>query len=167
LIEECKQLFYNKGLENKTRLELLDYVWKVQIKRQLGYSFSRNHTTPYSVIGLQEMNLAYHYNMLFWNCSVLTINAGAGENELDINENKKKTKVTNYGKIATAIGQMQNRGVKVASPHINKAKFGFTPDEKANEIIFGLKGISGVGDDAAYEIINHRPYNSLIDFHEK
>ncbi|HCL4455136.1 TPA: DNA polymerase III subunit alpha [Clostridium botulinum] len=167
LIEECKQLFYNKGLETKARLELLNYVWKVQIKRQLGYSFSRNHTTPYSVIGLQEMNLAYHYNMLFWNCSVLTINAGAGENELDNNENKKKTKITNYGKIATAIGQMQNRGVKVASPHINKAKFGFTPDENANEIIFGLKGISGVGDDAAYEIINHRPYNSLIDFHEK
>ena len=36
LIEECHEMFYNKGLELGTREELLNYVWNVQIHRQEG-----------------------------------------------------------------------------------------------------------------------------------
>lgn len=35
-IEVVKQLFYDKGAENGTRKELLDYIWNVQISSQLG-----------------------------------------------------------------------------------------------------------------------------------
>lgn len=35
-IEIVKQLFYDKGLANGTRKELLDYVWNYQISLQLG-----------------------------------------------------------------------------------------------------------------------------------
>ena len=36
VIAEVKDLFYEKGLENKTRKQLLDYIWIVQITPQLG-----------------------------------------------------------------------------------------------------------------------------------
>lgn len=160
LIEEAKNLFYSKCKSNGTRKVLAEYVWEVQIKRQLGYSFSKNHTNPYSGICVQEMNLAYHYNKIFWNTACLTVNAGADEN----NDNNK---TTNYGKIAKAIGEIQNKGQKIELPDINKAKFGFEPDVDTEEIIFGLKGICGIGDDIATAIINNQPYSSLDDFLEK
>lgn len=160
LVEEARTLFYKKGKEIGTREILLAYVWEVQITRQLGYSFSKNHTNPYSAICLQEMNLVYHYNKIFWNTACLTVNAGADEN----NENNK---TTNYGKIAKAISEIQSKGQKIELPHINKAKFGFEPDMETDEIIFGLKGICGIGDDIATTIINNQPYLSLDDFINK
>ena len=43
-----------------------------------------SHTLAYSLVGLQELNLAYLYPVLFWNCACLIVDrgsAGAGENE--------------------------------------------------------------------------------------
>lgn len=157
LLAEIKDLFYKKGMELGTRKVMLDYVWEVQFKRQFGYSFSKNHTCPYSIICLQEMNLAYHYMPLFWSTACLSVSAGA-------NETTDNNKTTNYGKVAKAIGDIQKYGQKVSFPHINKAKFGFSPDLERNEIIFSLKGICGIGDDIAKAIIENRPYTSLQDF---
>lgn len=123
-------------------------------------SFSKNHTTPYSIICVQEMNLAYHYPKIYWNTACLTINAGADEN----NDNNK---TTNYGKIAKAIGELRSEGQKIALPDINKARFGFFPDEENNEIVFSLKGISGIGDELANVIVERRPYSSFEDFLQK
>lgn len=157
IIDEVKAMFYKKGEEIGISKNLLDYVWNVQIKRQLGYSFSINHTTPYSCIGLQEMNLAYHYSKLYWETACLSINAGADEESED-------NKSTNYGKIAQSIGNMQKRGVKIALPDINTADFGFKADLSNNQIVFGMKGINGLGDDGVKVIISNRPYISLQDF---
>ena len=44
---------------------------------------------------------------------------------------------------------------------------GFIPDVEDNSIMFGLKGISRIGDDIINEIISNRPYNSLQDFLNK
>ena len=60
-IEEMRQLFMKKGFDNGAGINLLKYIWEIQIKRQLGYSFSAIHTTGYSILAVQEMNLAYHY----------------------------------------------------------------------------------------------------------
>lgn len=106
------------------------------------------------------MNIAYHYSQLFWNTACLTVSAGA-------NETTDRNKTTNYGKIAKAIGDIQQRGQVVTFPHINKAKFSFSPDIEKNEIVFSLKGICGIGDDLAKAIIDNRPYTSLNNFIEK
>ena len=179
-LEEVKAMFFTKGKECGTRTKVLEYVWNVQIKRQLGYSFSLNHTAPYSNIAIQEMNLAYHYNPLFWNCACLSVDSGAIESdeeltegyvpiedEDEIEETTTKDKTTNYGKVASAIGNMQKRKVNITLPDINKAFFGFTPYEDSNEIVFGLKGIVGIGDDDAKEVVLNRPYESLMDFHKR
>jgi len=119
-------------------------------------SFSRNHTIPYSTIALQEMNLYYHYPHVYWQCACLTVNAAADEND-------KASGTTNYGKIATAISNMQRQGVIVDLPDINEARYGFRPDVERGRIIFGLRGINGIGDDTADALIANRPYASIED----
>lgn len=160
LVEEIKKKFFEMGKQRGNREVLLNYCWTKMISPQLGYSFSRNHVLPYALMALIEMNMAYHFPIIYWNCACLTINASANE---DVEDNKS----TNYGKIAKAIGDMQHHGVKIALPDINTAKFGFSPDQKNNQIVFGLKGINAVGDDVVQQVIANRPYDSLNDFVQK
>lgn len=159
-MEEVRELFFKQGRKLGTRDELLHYIWDVQIKRQLGYSFSILHTLAYSIVALQELNLNYKYNPLYWQTACLSVNAGGQES----NEEDSKNKSTDYGKIAYAIGNIRQRGIDVALPDINKAGFGFTPDINNNEIVFGLKAMNGVGDDLVQLIIQNRPYQSFNDF---
>jgi DNA polymerase-3 subunit alpha len=161
IIADAKDLFYSKGLEAGTRKQLLDYIWIIQITPQLGYSFSRNHTTPYTAIALQELNLYYNYPSIYWNTACLTVNAGsADEDALD-------KKSTDYAKVAVAIGDIASRGVIVSLADINRSRFGFKPDAENDEIIFGLKGINNVGDDLVRTIIENRPYANMFDFMSK
>ncbi|WP_253721062.1 PHP domain-containing protein, partial [Brevibacillus brevis] len=165
-MEEAHQEFFKRGKELGNRETILKYVWDVQIKRQLGYSFSILHTLAYSVIALQELNLNYHFNPLYWNTAVLTVNSGGLdiESDPDDEEEDKKTRSTDYGKVASAISSVMKNGIMVALPDINNADFGFKPDIEKNEIIFGLKGINGIGDDVVQTIIANRPYKSFDDF---
>lgn len=85
-IDSMHDMFIQKGREVGTSDNLLNYVWNVQVKRQLGYSFSVLHSFGYSLIAVQEMNLAYHYPTIFWNCANLIVDsAGIDENEEFIN----------------------------------------------------------------------------------
>ena len=60
---------------------------------------------------------------------------------------------------------MKSEGIKIALPDINKAKYSFIPDVSNNQIIFGFKGMQGVGDAVAKAIVAHRPYDSMKDFY--
>jgi DNA polymerase-3 subunit alpha len=142
------------------RKEFLNYIWDTQIVPQIGYSFSRLHSEGYSLIALQEMNLAHKFPQIYWNTACLSIDASAD----DDNDSNKST---NYGKIASAIGKMQSRGTKVALPNINKADFGFKPDVETDSIIFGLKAIQGMNDEVVRTIIDDRSYISFQDFIER
>ena len=160
LQHNMKEMLFNKGYEVGTSENLLNYVWNEVIGKQLGYAFSINHTTPYACISLQEMNMAYHYPIVYWNTACLSINGGA-DDSLDDN------KSTNYGKLSIAIANMQRDGVVIGLPTINEAKFEFLPDAKNNSIIFALKGMNGIGDDVAHLILEHAPYKSIEDFCER
>lgn len=155
------ELFYEKGEKAGCRKEFLAYIWLTCIKPQLGYSFSRNHTTPYTTIALQELNLYKNFHSIYWNTACLTVNAGSADEDAD------DKKSTDYAKIATAIGDMMSRGVTVSLADINQSGFGFKPDAEHNRVVFGLKGINNVGDDLVHEIISNRPYSSIEDFTNK
>ncbi len=161
VLESAKSLFFEKGKQAKNRVQFLNYVWENCIMPQSGYSFSRNHTLPYSAIGLQEMNVYNRYGEIYWNAACLSVNASAND------EDAEKSGSTNYGKIATAISRMTQRGIKIDLPDINEADFGFKPNSETGTIVFGLKGINGVGDDVVREIVEKRPYESLDDFLRK
>jgi DNA polymerase-3 subunit alpha len=158
---KAKDLLIEKGLALGTRRVLLEYVWH-QISRMLSYAFSSPHTLAYTLIAMEQLNLNLNYNPLYWNTAVLTVNSGSQE----VEEGEKQNS-TDYGKTALAISKMKNYGVNVDLPLINLANFSFTPDIENNRIIFGMKGIVGVGDDVVYKIVDNRPYHSFEDFHER
>ena len=71
---------YYKNIKDKNLSEnLCNYVWKVLVAYSRGYGFNKSHTLAYSLIALQEMNLAYKYPIIFWNCACLINDAGGDE----------------------------------------------------------------------------------------
>ena len=162
LMDAVKEVYKEKGTELGASINLLKYIWKECILPQAGYSFSKNHTLPYTMIAVAQLNLAYYYPIVYWNTACLSVNAGSLE---DTEAKKKKT--TDYGSIATAIGQIKGHGVTLVYPDINRAKFDFKPDPDNNSILFGLKSMNGIGEDLVREVIENRPYESMWDFYAK
>ncbi|MGG1915989.1 PHP domain-containing protein [Priestia megaterium] len=155
LIEQQRLTFYEHGQEIGTRLEMLDYVWHKLLKPQFGYAFSLPHIAGYTLILMIEMNICFRYGAVYWKTACLSVNAGLiGETE----------KGTNYGAIAKAVGDMKG---DILNPDINLSNSGFTPLEKENKILFGLKPISGLGTNDIEKIIENRPYESFDDFMDK
>ena len=66
-----------KGLSKN----LCNYVWNVLVATSRGYGFNASHTLAYSLIALQEMNLAYNYPIMFWNCACLISDSGGAESD--------------------------------------------------------------------------------------
>jgi DNA polymerase-3 subunit alpha len=140
-------------------ITVANYFWENAIAPQLGYAFSLNHSLPYSFVGLQSIYFAMNFNPIYWNTACLIVNSGATDEEAGGS--------TDYGKIAKAIGDITNAGIKVSLANINKSSYGFVPDVENNQILFGLKGMLNVGDDVVAAIIANRPYSSPRDFLNK
>ncbi len=149
------------------------YVWATTMGPQMGYSFALPHALAYSFVGIQTLVLANEYPKIYWNTACLITNSGGNEESDEIDEEeeaetgKKKIKNANYGKVASAIGQMSKAGIKVSPPDINLSSYTFKPLAKENRIIYGLKGITRVGADVIDEIMSNRPYKSIDDFLSK
>ena len=73
--------FFKVTEEKEIDQKFARYVWNVLIAMSRGYGFNQSHTLAYSLIALQEMNLAYHYPIIFWNCACLINDAGGDEKE--------------------------------------------------------------------------------------
>lgn len=179
VFEECEKEFFENAKEKNIPENFANYIWNVLFKMQRGYSFCAAHTLSYSLIGLQEMNLAYNFPILFWNTANLIVDSQASDymeedwededveiDDSDDEEEEEKivNKAVDYKKISTAIGKMQARGVVIELPNINKSRYTFIPDIETNSIMYGIKGITRVGDALVNDIIQGRPYVSLVDF---
>ena len=82
LTKEFFEVTKEKGVDEA----FAKYVWNVLIAMSRGYGFNQSHTLAYSLIALQEMNLAYHYPIIFWNCACLITDAGGDEKETEDEE---------------------------------------------------------------------------------
>lgn len=178
VIAQMKERFF--GPQSKGRKQLLTWVWENCILPQCGYAFSVPHDLAYSIEAIQQANIYTHYHPLYWNCASLSVDAGVGEadfeefgdeeNPLDVLESYENPEtvgignITNYGKIAKALGKIQSQGIVVTLPDINKSRIDFYPDIEHNTIIYGLYAISGMNTDTISAIISNRPYTSLQDF---
>ena len=78
--------FFEVTKEKGINQNFARYVWRVLIAMSRGYGFNQSHTLAYSLIALQEMNLAYKYPIIFWNCACLITDAGGDEKELEEEE---------------------------------------------------------------------------------
>lgn len=148
-----------------------EYVWETVMEPQMSYAFAKPHALAYSFVGIQTLYLATNFPEVFWNCACLIVNAGGAElmdaDDVDDEEEeteKKKNKSVNYGKISTAIGETQKKGISVLPPDINRSSLIFAPDLEQNSIVYGLKGITRIGTQLVYDIISKRPYTSIEDF---
>ena len=151
-IEELHELVLSKA----TSRQLGEYVWETAIKPQMGYSFSLIHSLAYSFVGLQTIYLATYFDPVYWNTACLRVDAGLDEDAS-----------SNYGKIAKAVGNIIHRGIPMSLIDINKSGYMFEPDVETGSIVYGLKGLNGVGGEIIQEIIENRPYEGLVDFQEK
>ena len=76
-----------KGIKEKGCNErFCHYVWDVQIALSRGYGFNASHTLAYSIIALQEMNLAYKYPIVYWNAANLIVDSGGIQSDEDEEE---------------------------------------------------------------------------------
>ena len=161
---------HQKVLEKATSNRLGKYVWENGIGPQMGYSFSIIHSLAYSFIGFQTAYIATRWNPIYWDTACLVVNSGSLEEE-DDNEYdedgqpvKKKEQATDYGKIAKALGEIIDDGIKVSLIDINKSDYGFKPDVENNQILFGMKALNGVGAPIIDKIKEGRPYKTFKDF---
>ena len=167
--DKLTEEFYETTAKKHINPAFAKYVWDVLIAMSRGYGFNASHTLAYSLIGLQEMNLAYRFPIIFWNCACLindsgnTIIAEDSEDEDNFEENIK-TQGTDYTKLARGISKMKDEGVNISLVDINKSQYTFVPDVENNTIWCGLKSLLNVNDELVYEIIKKRPYTSPQDF---
>ena len=177
--EKLTQEFYEQVKEKKCEMNLCRYVWDVLIAMNRGYGFNAAHTLAYSIVALQEMNLAFNYPIIFWDTANLIVDSGSMNLEQEIydeeddeedneEEGEEKEKLKNssadYGKIASAIGKMKARGLSFSLPDINKSDITFSPDLENQRILYGLRGITRIGNQLIKEIFAGRPYTSIEDF---
>lgn len=130
------------------------------------------HTLAYSLVALQEMNLAYKYPIIFWDTANLIVDSGSMNlqeefENFDDTDEKIKNSSCDYGKMASAIGKMRARGLSFSLPDINKSDITFSPDIENNTVIYGLRGTTRVGNQLIKDIIENRPYTSIEDFLNK
>lgn len=169
-VPELKEKFISQC----TNEILGNYVWETVMMPQMSYAFAKPHGLAYSFVGIQTLYLATNFPEVFWNCACLIVNAGGAElmdaDDVDDDEEEtenKKNKSVNYGKISTAIGETQKKGISVLPPDINRSALIFTPDLERNSIVYGLKGVTRIGTQLVYDIISKRPYTSIEDFLRK
>lgn len=157
--KKCEKEYFERVQEQGLSKNLCNYVWNVCVATSRGYGFNLSHTLGYSLVALQEMNLAYKYPIIFWNCANLIVDSGTIEGIDD--------KTSDYNKIARAVNKNKLAGIKVSLIDINKSELSFTPDAETNTIHYGLGGLQGVGNEVAQMIIDNRPYDSVEDFMDK
>ena len=151
-IPELKQ----KVLAQATSPKLGAYVWKYGAGPQMGYSFSVIHALAYSFIGVQTLYIATHWDPIYWNTACLIVNSGATDPD--------NSGSTDYSKMAKAMGEILNAGIAIGLPNVNTSGFGFKPDAKNGQILYGLKAMLNVGDDVIDRTLALRPFSSPRDY---
>lgn len=196
LYEELTNEYYATVEEKHLDKKLCDYFWKVLVNTQRGYSFNLSHCLAYSLIALQEMNIATKYPPVIWYTANLIVDsAGLDDTEEDDDDEKEEVvsiyeeedseyydyedlpghsekvkrakKTMDYGKTAASIGKFKKWGVTILPPDINDSEFTFKPEPEYNIIRYGLRGITNISADLIKNIINGRPYISFEDFNSR
>lgn len=87
--EELQKEYFETVEKKGLSKNLCNYVWNVLVATSRGYGFNASHTLAYSLIALQEMNLAYKYPIIFWNCACLISDSGGAESDNEEQNNEE------------------------------------------------------------------------------
>jgi DNA polymerase III subunit alpha len=145
VLDQEREHFVNGALRKGYDLQTASIIYDL-IVRFANYGFNRSHAVAYSMIAYQLAYLKAHYPLYFM-ASLLSSAIG------------------NDAKIAQYAREMQQMGIKLLPPSINKSAFSFQPEGEA--VRYSLAGIKGVGIASLKEIFQARrnkPFKDLFDF---
>jgi len=112
-----------------------------------GYGFNKSHAAAYSVLAYRTGWLKAHYPAEFMAANLTN-------------------EITSTDGLPVYIEAARAMGVAVDAPDVNRSDVIF--DVVDGRIVFGLKGIKGMGEGAARSIVNEReengPFKSFMDF---
>lgn len=76
-LAKIREEYYANAEKKGCDKKLVTYVLEKLISCQFGYSFNLSHCLSYSLIGLQEMNLARFYPVIYWNTANLIVDSAS------------------------------------------------------------------------------------------
>ncbi|MFB6318897.1 DNA polymerase III subunit alpha [Saccharicrinis sp. FJH54] len=142
-IEGCKQV-------DKKPDTLIEKIWK-DWEAFASYAFNKSHSVCYARIAYQTGYLKAHYPAEFM----------AGVLSRNLND---------ITKITTFMEECRRMGLVVKGPDVNESIHKFAVNDKG-EVLFGMVGIKGVGQNAVSDIVNEREangqYKDIFDFAER
>lgn len=133
--EEFDKLCADKGIDP-------DAAW-AQTAGFVEYGFNRAHATGYGVRSYRCAYLKAYYPLEFMTALLQT---WAGD--------KKE---------AVYIREARRISIRVGPPDVNMSGSSWSMDKRRGNIRKGLVSIAGIGEAAAVEIVNNRPYASITD----
>ncbi len=112
-----------------------------------GYGFNKSHAAAYSVLAYRTGWLKANYPAEFMAANL--------RNEINTTDG-----------LPAYIAESRKMGIKVLAPDVNKSDVYF--DVVNGEIVFGLKGVKGIGEGVATAIVEERtengPFKDFMDF---
>ena len=146
VLMEKKKEFEEGALKNGHSIEHADEIFDIMVPFA-GYGFNKSHAAAYSVLAYRTAWLKCHYPAEFMAANLTN-------------------EINSADKLPAYIEEARKMGIPVDAPDINRSDVIF--DVIDGHIIFGLKGIKGMGEAAAAIIVNEREkngaYKSFMDF---
>ncbi len=158
LMRQEKTRFLSRAVKNGYSRQVAESVFGL-IERFASYGFNKAHSVSYAMIAYQTAWLKANYPVEFM-AALLSAEAQAGQGHEE--------------KLARALQDCRQMGIKVLPPDINRSEVGFSlEDDKESSyglaIRFGLSAIKNVGEAAIEEIKKAREkegeFRSLEDFY--
>lgn len=133
---------FTKGAtENHVDESISTYVFDL-MEKFAGYGFNKSHSAAYALVAYQTAWLKAHYPAEFM--------AAVLSSDMD-----------NTDKVVILIEECRRMKLKILPPTINMSKYKFTVNE-AEQIIYGLGALKGVGEAAIEEMLKERQENGVF-----
>jgi len=142
-----RQIFTEGASKREIDLELSNNLFDL-MEKFAGYGFNKSHSAAYALVAYQTAWLKAYYPAEFM-AAVMSAD------------------MQNTDKIVTFVDECHSMGLTLTPPDVNAGKLGFTVND-ADEIVYGLGAIKGLGEGAIDSIIENRkengPFSDLFDF---
>lgn len=144
-----KKEFEEGAMKNGYTKEHADEIFDIMIPFA-GYGFNKSHAAAYSVLAYRTAWLKCHKPAEFMAANLTN-------------------EITSTDTLPVYIQEARRMGIPVDPPDVNRSDIYF--DVVDGHIVFGLKGIKGVGESAAQCVVDERakngPYKDFLDFLER
>ncbi|NPA51850.1 MAG: DNA polymerase III subunit alpha [Aquificae bacterium] len=149
VMAQVKDRFINGAVEKGFSKEKIIKLWE-DIEKFASYSFNKSHSTAYAYLTYWTAYIKTYYPEEFFAVKLSTEG--------------------NDDKFLNLLNDMEDFGIKLLPPHINKSRASFSIEGKG-KIRFGLSRIKNVGENSAKTIVEEREktgeYTDIFDIAQR